>query len=166
MRETRPVCTDLEATSRHDGDVVMLRIGPLSASGALEWIEYAQKTLGRFAGIFDELPFDVPPEVVLAFDTYLSSWEAAAQTEPFLWSREVEAFEIRHLMTYWLNIAHVLSDEATYRGAPRTSGAGAGFYESLVEALLGALAEEDQIGDRLHEAWPRADRPNPERDAI
>lgn len=142
--------------------MVTLRIGPLSAAGAREWIEYAQKTLGRFAGADDELPFDVPPDVVLAFAAYLSSWEAAAQTEPFIWSREVKAVEIRHLMTYWLNIAHVLSDEAAQRGATRTPAAGAAFYESLVEALLGALAEEDQIGDRLNEAWPRTDPPAPD----
>lgn len=139
----------------------MLQLGPLSAAGARDWIEYAKKTLGRFAGRVDELPFDVPPDVVLAFETYLASWEVAAQVDPFVWSREVEAFEIRHLMTYWLNIAHVLNDEATLRGAPRTTAAAAAFYQSLIEALLAALAEEDQVGGRLHQAWPGTSQPDP-----
>lgn len=130
-----------------------LRLGPVPSSGVRAWVAYASRVLDLIDRLAPELPFQVPPDVVADFRHYLDEWGAAARNDPFVWEGEPEAFRVRLLMTYWLNVAKVLADRAQVDGPqmPEESGP---FYEMLVEAILGALAEEDETAERLQKAWP------------
>lgn len=95
----------------------------------------------------------MPPDVVESFEKYLCEWERTAQTEPFEWEGELAAFHVRHLMTYWLNLAKVLSERVHLQG-PLMPEVAEPFYEMLVAVILEALAEEDAAAERLRRAWP------------
>lgn len=130
-----------------------LRLGPVPAAGALAWVRYARNVLGLVERLHSDLPIQVPPDVVLAFESYLDEWWHAAKTEPFVWEGELEASKVRHLMTYWLNLAKVLSERVHLAG-PDMPEVAEPFYEMLIDVILRGLADEDEAAERLQKAWP------------
>jgi hypothetical protein len=119
----------------------------------LAWVAYAREVLALVERLAHELPVQVPPDVVVAFGRYVDEWEKAAKTDTFEWEGELEALQVRHLMTYWLNLAKILSDRVHLQG-PTMPEAAEPFYEMVIDVILRGLAEEDRAAERLQKAWP------------
>jgi hypothetical protein len=130
---------------------VHVQIGPLPAAGAKAWIERARQLLDLVPKI-EGLAFVVPTEVLAELDDDLAGWQLAAEHDPFVWSREVDALTLRTRLTYWLNLTQSLVDVTAPRSAPESET----FYLAVVDALLDALATEDPDGAAaLRARWPR-----------
>lgn len=128
-----------------------LEIGPLPAAGGQEWIDQARLMVGLLrAGA--QMPFAVPPEVLDDFERYFIDWERAAETDPFVWTREVDLVALRTLMQYWLNLAQMLADHPEYQ--PPGSPEARVFYRNLSGAILAELVAEDPDSAPLQERWP------------
>lgn len=128
-----------------------LEIGPLPAAGGREWIDQARLLVG-FLRAGAPMPFAVPSEVLDDFERYFGDWERAAETEPFVWSREVDLVALRTLMQYWLNLAQMLADHPEFQ--PEGSLEARVFYRNLSSAILAALVAEDPDSAPLQERWP------------
>lgn len=137
-----------------------VRLGPLPSQGVRAWVQYAHEVLALVEGVAHDLPIQVPPDVVLEFERFLREWQQAAKIEPFMWEHELEAVQVRHLMTYWLNLAKVVSERVHLQG-PTMPDLAEPFYEMLVDVILRGLAEEDAAAERLQKAWPFTVRETP-----
>lgn len=116
-------------------------------------MRYARDVLTLVEQLAHSLPFQVPPDVVVDFERYLDEWDAAAASDVFVWEGELDAFRVRLLMTYWLNLAKVLADRVHLQG-PLMPDLAEPFYETLIDVILRGLAEEDEVAERLQKAWP------------
>ena len=128
-----------------------LDIGPFPSAGGQEWIAQARLLVG-FLRAGAKLPFAVPPEVLDEFERFFEDWSAAAEVEPFVWTREVDLVLLRPLMTYWFNLAQMLADHPEHQ--PPGSLEARVFYRTLVAAILAQLADEDADFKVLQERWP------------
>lgn len=128
-----------------------LEIGPFPSAGGQEWIAQARLLVGFLrAGV--ELPFAVPPEVLDSFERSFAEWEEAVETDPFVWSAEVDVVEFRTLMQYWLNLAQYLADHP--ENQPPGNPEARQFYRNLVAGILAALSAADPESAVIEERWP------------
>ena len=135
---------------------VSVELGPLPASSALAWVINARRVVAILRGASGPLPFEVPDAIADQFDRYLAEWEAIASSETsFSWSGTADSDEVRHLMTYWFNMATILSERGPELGLTAPPEAEP-FYVELVRGLTEALAEADDegVGQTLRDSWP------------
>ena len=130
-----------------------LDIGPFPSAGGHEWITQARlvTSLVRKGA---PLPFAVPPEVLDEFEQFYDDWDEALETDPFVWSREVELVLLRPLMTYWFNLAQMLADHPEYQ--PPGSIEAREFYRNLVDGVLAELVRQaPEEFTVLRDRWPK-----------
>lgn len=134
-----------------------LHIGPVASSSALAWLEDARKSL-KAALEHPALPFEVPCEVVEGFERFMDSWMWEADSGPvFDWSEEVDPSSARHLVHHWFNVATFMTEQREARGEAPLPPEAEAFSETLVTAVMGALATEEESHDfaeRVLQAWP------------
>jgi CheY-like chemotaxis protein len=140
---------------------VSVELGPVDAAAALAWVTNARRVVGILRERAAPLPFDVPVHIADQFDHYLAEWEAvAAANDTFSWSGTADSDEVRHLMTYWFNLATVLAERGPELGLSAPPEAEV-FYVDLVRALTEALADadEERVGQTLRDSWPGVAEP-------
>lgn len=140
---------------------VSVEIGPVDARSALAWVTNARRVVSILREGAAPLPFEVPVDVADQFDRYLAEWEAIASAgRSFSWSGTADSDEVRHLMTYWFNLATVLAERGPELGLTAPPEAEP-FYVDLVRALTEALAEvdEERVGQTLRDSWPGVAEP-------
>ena len=101
--------------------MVRVVLGPVPAQAALAWLHNAKRVVAmvREAGGFS---VETPPEVADAFDAYLDEWLAVAESgDEFRWSAEIDTAVVRHLATYWFNLATAVHDPPLPPTRPRRS---------------------------------------------
>ena len=129
-----------------------LDIGPFPSVGGHEWIAQA-RLLTSLVRKGAPLPFAVPPEVLDEFEEMFDDWARASESEPFVWSREIDVALLRPLMTYWFNLAQMLADHPEHQ--PPGSIEARVFYRNLVAAILADLVRQaPEEFAALQERWP------------
>ena len=77
----------------------------------------------------------------------------ASESEPFVWSREIDVVLLRPLLTYWFNLAQMLADHPEHQ--PPGSIEARVFYRNLVAAILADLVRQaPEEFAALQERWP------------
>lgn len=142
---------------------MQVQIGPVSSQSVLAWVTYARAVLVAVTEGVDEPA--VSPEVVDAFERYLSAWaDHAAGDEQFVWTADLDAEEVEFLAYTWFTLAGNLAAgggrvaaKVRARVPPRPD-ASEEFYQSLVTTMLDALAQEGrslrEFAEQLRDDWP------------
>jgi hypothetical protein len=139
---------------------VQIGIGPVAASSATAWIDYARAVLEGY-GLDDDEPVDkhVGSEVVASFRKYLDQWARVAKRGgEFKWSAEIDLEEVEYLVHAFYRLATRANDAAEARGHFYMPTEGEAFYMSLVHGLLDALESEGtpaaEFAEELRQFWP------------
>jgi hypothetical protein len=139
---------------------VQIGIGPVAASSATAWIDYAGAVLEGY-GLDDDEPVDkhVGSEVVAAFRKYLDQWARVAKRGgEFKWSAEVDLEEVEYLVHAFYRIATRANAAAEARGQFYMPPEGEEFYMSLVHGVLDALESAGtpaaEFAEELRQFWP------------
>jgi hypothetical protein len=135
---------------------VRVHVGPIEASSALLWIEYARGVLADRVAMQDAPPGDV----VAAFVGYLDTWnEIAHHASIFLWEADVDAEEVQFLALALFRIASEVFDTMSIGRFPVMPDESIPFYRAMVEAFLDGMVEEGgSVGayaEELRSTWPR-----------
>ena len=150
--------------------MVRVELGPLPSACAQVWLTHARTIIAKVQAA--EVPSETPPEVARAFDAYLREWQVVADafdgflrewqaiadaSSEFRWHVDIDPDELRHLATYWFELANLLFTQATELGLPNLPAEGDPFYFELVAAMTDALVQaedEARIGEKLQRSWP------------
>jgi CheY-like chemotaxis protein len=133
---------------------VEVRIGPLPATSASSWVDYARSVLDAIQGHATPVA-PLEARLAAAFGSYLEQWGAIASAMPtFEWSGQMERDTLADLATAWLELMAVVSGRVEELGLPVGPPEGEAFYHALVAAIAEALDTDDRLGDKLREAWP------------
>jgi hypothetical protein len=139
---------------------VQVDIGPVAASSATPFIEYARAVLDGY-GLDDDEPVDtrVGSEVVASFRRYLDQWARIAKRGgEFKWSTELDLEEMEYLVHAFYRIATRANAAAEARGRFYMPPEGEAFYMSLVHGLLDALESAGtpaaEFAEELRQFWP------------
>jgi hypothetical protein len=139
---------------------VQVDIGPVAASSATPFIEYARAVLDGH-GLDDDEPVDtrVGSEVVASFRRYLDQWARIAKRGgEFKWSTELDLEEMEYLVHAFYRIATRANAAAEARGRFYMPPEGEAFYMSLVHGLLDALESAGtpaaEFAEELRQFWP------------
>lgn len=130
-------------------------VGPVDATSAERWIEYAREVLADPPAELAALD----PDLVTTFHRYLDEWSAAAIAEEFRWEKDLPVEQVEYHLHAFHRVAEVLSARAAGR-SPNSPPESEAFYRALVEGVLSALEEEHQacaeFARHLREFWPGA----------
>jgi hypothetical protein len=139
---------------------VQIGIGPVAASSATAWIDYARAVLEGY-GLDDDEPVDkhVGSEVVASFRNYLDQWARVAKRGgEFKWSAEIDLEEVEYLVHAFYRVATRANVAAEARGHFYMPPEGEEFYMSLVHGLLDGLESEGtpaaEFAEELRQFWP------------
>ena len=139
---------------------VQVDIGPVAASSATAWIDYARAVLGGY-GLDDDEPVDthVGSEVVASFRHYLDEWARIAERGgDFKWSTEIDLEEAEYLVHAFYRVATRANAAAEARGRFYMPPAAEAFYMSLVYGVLDALESAGtpaaEFAEELRQFWP------------
>jgi hypothetical protein len=134
---------------------VNIELGPYSSEAARAWLTNARQLLQYAGENRTTLPFNLPPEIIDTFHWFLDEWQNAAEkSAEFRWSGDVDADDMRKLLTYWLNLANVANESAEFSTSPEPARA---FYPSVVGELIDSLEDQpghDTFCGRVRKAWP------------
>jgi hypothetical protein len=140
---------------------VQVDIGPVPASSAAAWIEYARAVLEGY-GLDDDEPVDkhVGAEVVATFRSYLDEWARISKRGgDFKWSTEIELEQVEYLVHAFYRLAMRANAAAEARGRFYMPPEGEAFYMSLVHGLLDGLESTGtpaaEFAEELRQFWPR-----------
>lgn len=135
-----------------------LRLGPVSADGARDWLRYAREVVASVPADPGEDGVWLPADAVAGFDTYLTAWEAACAEDPFVWEGEVDLVEVEYLFHAFFRLVTHLAEQAERTGDVRAPASSDAFYQSLVSGLLDALDREgdptSEFSEHLRSFWP------------
>jgi hypothetical protein len=138
---------------------VQVDIGPVAASSAMAWIDYARAVLEGYG--FDDEPVEnqVGAEVVKSFRYYLDDWNRVAKRGgEFKWSAEVDMEEVEYLVHAFYRVAGRATAAAEARGTRLMPPEGEPFYNCLVlgllDALEGAGTPAAEFAEELRQFWP------------
>ena len=111
-------------------------IGPVCATSAELWLEYARQV-----------------------DRYLSEWEAEVASDgPFVWSRDLPAEQMEYHLHAFHQLATVLTQRAEERGSTLLPEGARDFYAAVLRGCLAALESESPasaaFARHLEEFWP------------
>ena len=139
--------------------LVQVDIGPIPASSAKAWIDYARAVLEGY-GLGDE-PLDdqVGVEVIASFRNYLDQWARVAKRGgEFKWTAEVDLEEVEYLVHAFYRVASRAADAAEQRGSRLMPPEGQAFYAALVLGVLDALESAGtpaaEFAGELRQFWP------------
>ena len=159
-----------------------VEVGPVPSSSVIAWISYAEMVLGvehledadhveqgeqvRVA-VPDEVPAaaaDVPVDAVAAFQGYLDEWWRIAQSGPeFTWTADIAGEVAEYLVLAFYRVVRRLNKAAEARQEVLAPAEGELFYNTLVDRLLSALADEGpgpaEFAEHLRSFWPGASEP-------
>lgn len=149
--------------SRRYASPVHVKVAPVPSSSALVWVEFARGALAE-ALADPERAGMITPEVEVQMTTLLDSWEEAARHGPTL----CLAFDIPHdeaefLVHAFLRLADQWTVAADRRGFDISPPEGDDFYAALVDAVIAAMQQAEDVsgteyGETLRTIWPRVDR--------
>lgn len=138
-------------------------VGPVSTQSARAWLDRAR-------GIVDDLDATAPdecfttPEVLAAFDHYLTEWEGVARTagETFVWEQELSAEQVEYHVHAFQKVAELFAQRQATGAAPPAPKAAAEFRLALLHGVLAALSAEGpasaEFAQHLGQFWPGQDR--------
>jgi len=135
-----------------------VQVGPVPSGSVTIWVAYARTVLAQslaHPGVHAPLAI----EAIDAFEDFLDAWDEAAQVgTEFTWTADVDPERVEYLAHVWFRLAAQLAAEAESRGFPLSPPEGEPFYQSLVAAVLDALAYEGrsmlEFSEQLREQWP------------
>ena len=141
-----------------------VQVGPVSSASVIAWVGYARAVLDHVGRGDPTTGPTVSADAVASFERYLATWaEVAARDEPFVWTADVDPEEVEFLAYTWFTLAGQLqadspSNAAARRGLPTRPEASEEFFQSLVTAMLDALADEGrslrEFAEQLRDDWP------------
>lgn len=145
---------------------MIVTIGPVCSSAALEWTASTIRNLARVRAASGDggLPIRLPVDVADAFDALLSEWHDHAQrSETFHWSEEFDRDWVRHLVQYWANLDALSTEHAAALGLEWSPPEARPFFAALAEGVAEALSTDDEADEpfsqflttRVHEPAPR-----------
>jgi hypothetical protein len=141
---------------------VQVDIGPIPASSAKAFIEFARAVLEGYG--LDDKPVDdeLGAEVVASFRSYLDQWARVAKRGgEFKWSGEASLEEVEYLVHAFYRLAGRATAAAEERGRKLMPPEGAEFYNALVLGLLDALEAAGtpaaEFAEELRQFWPGMD---------
>jgi CheY-like chemotaxis protein len=138
----------LLARMSREGDLITLRLGPLSSEPARVWIPNTMAIVAAVHTNRAELGLDLPDRVTELFLQYLREWLAVAEAEDeFFWAATASAASARELIECWAAI-DLLSDEQMARlGVAWSPPEGEPFFLALTQSVLDALAHHESMQD-------------------
>jgi CheY-like chemotaxis protein len=144
---------------------VQISFGPVPAESARVWVENARVVLDGVRRAGDELPVELPPEIESAFRSYLDEWDAVATREdPFEWSADIDRDHARHLVVYFFSLLSLDDELWAQHGLPFTPPEAQPFINALSDAVISALAAEDEeVGPSIAASWPTGEIHRPWR---
>jgi len=127
-----------------------LDVGPIAASSASAWIEFAHRVFGEAREVQVETACPCP-QMCDDVAGYLRRWQPGIDAEVFVWHAEVDPEEIEYVTTALFHLDGRLS------GVPAE---GRAFHLMLVLALLRSLDQDSParaaFADQLRSRWPSA----------
>jgi hypothetical protein len=138
---------------------VQVGIGPVAASSATAWVDYARAVLEGY-GLEDEpLDDEFGADVLASFRGYLDSWARVAKRGgEFKWEAEVDLEELEYLVHTFYRVAGRADAAAEARGHRLMPPEADAFYASLVVGLLVALEHAGtpaaEFAEELRQFWP------------
>ena len=138
---------------------VVVQIGPVAATSATEWLTYAAVVLDRVRASPPE-GFHIPPGVLAAIDTYVTTWtEVASRSTTFSWTGREDPAILQAIAHHWFQLAELLTEESLVTAHNELPPVGEPFYAALVSGLLVALATDDDPEHQaeaiaLQQSWP------------
>jgi len=142
---------------------VHVKVAPVPSSSALVWIEFAR---GALADALEdpERAGVLTPEVEAQMTDLLDSWEAGARQSPtLLLEFDIPRDEAEFLVHAFLRLADRWTIAADRRGFDISPQEGDEFYAALVDAVIAAMEQAEDIsgteyGETLRTIWPRVER--------
>ena len=136
-----------------------VQVGPVPSGSVTIWVAYARTVLAQAIAHPGQRGATLPDEAIAGFEAFLDEWDDLAKGDTdFIWVAEVEAERVEFLAHAWFGLAAQLAGEAQGRGFPLSPPEGEEFYQSLVAALLDALAYEGrsmmEFSEQLRDEWP------------
>jgi CheY-like chemotaxis protein len=136
---------------------VEVRVGPVDSSAALVWIDNTQRILNAVRHHPEVLDDTVPDDVFDAFDRFLSTWRAVADTNPtFVWVARSDPTEVNHLVESWAVIDRLSDDGLHSLGCDWSPPEGDPFFRALTSGVLAAMeahAETRRLAEDLRRSW-------------
>lgn len=145
---------------------MQVQVGPVSPESVMAWVSYARTVLATVSTSdpTTAAPTTVSPDVAEGFERYLAAWEAqASRAGDFVWTADVDPEEVEFLAHTWFTLAARLTARGADGGPsrprlPERPAASEEFYQSLVAAMLDALAQEGrslrEFAEQLRDDWP------------
>jgi hypothetical protein len=136
-----------------------VQIGPVPAGSVTMWVAYARTVLAEAMTRPGKHAVHLSPEAIEGFESFLDQWDEHARAGgDFVWIDDVNAEQVEYLAHAWFTLAGALAEEADARGFPLAPSEGEAFYQSLVSAVLDALAREGrsllEFSEQLRTDWP------------
>ena len=139
---------------------IRVRLGPIPSVHARAWLGYARRVLDAIGAghLGEEVP--LRGDMLDAFRRYLDQWDAVAgRGDTFEWTGVEERDVVAAVATAMLELLAQLSGRFGELGLGEGPPEGEPFYHHLVAAVSEALAGgEEQLGEKLQEAWPALGR--------
>jgi two-component system chemotaxis response regulator CheY len=144
---------------------MQISFGPVPAESARVWIENARIVLDGVRAAGDALPVELPADIEAAFRAYLDEWdEIAARDEPFEWAADIDGDHARHLIVYFFSLLSLDDELWAAHSLPFTPPEAQPFIDALSNAVIEALAAEDEeVGPSIAASWPSGEIHRPWR---
>jgi two-component system chemotaxis response regulator CheY len=148
---------------------MQISFGPVPAESARVWIENARIVLDGVRAAGDALPVELPSDIEAAFRHYLDEWHAIAERveaegAPFEWSAEIDRDHARHLVVYFFSLLSLDDELWAAHSLPFTPPEAQPFIDALSNAVIEALAAEDEeVGPSIAASWPSGEIHRPWR---
>jgi diguanylate cyclase (GGDEF)-like protein len=142
---------------RGDGDLVAVRIGPVTASSAMASLDFGEHVVEMLAGASSSA-VGVSPGVLSLIRHYIDAWRGVAESGPtFTWEGFERASVLQLLAREWVRIADVAAVESGLFSPALAEP----FRQAVTSAVLTALASTDvDFDDAAHllRTWNEARR--------
>jgi hypothetical protein len=107
------------------------------------WLAYARTVLAQcitHPGLYGT---SLLPDQIAAFESYLDEWDLIANRDmTFRWVTDVDPDKVKQLADVWLQLAEGMAVVAAERGFELQPPEGKAFNDTLIVAVLEALASE------------------------
>ena len=137
-----------------------IEVGPCPSASVVAWTGQARAILELVRTKVIDLPFALPDDVLVAYESSLDDWDrTAAAGDPFTWVGDLDGTTVRHLVQYWVNLVQYLLENADGATIPLLPLEALPFRDALVPAITRALAEDAErdmqvFGERTSTSWP------------
>ena len=107
------------------------------------WLAYARTVLAQCITHPGMYGTSLLPDQIAAFESYLDEWDLIANRDmTFRWSTDVDPDKVKQLADMWMQLTEGMGVAAAKRGFELQPPEGKVFNDTLIVAVLEALASE------------------------